>query len=94
MNQPKIRINERTKIDRSVEIEARPHPRSDIVDHLLVEDLIEFGKALEQAEAPKNESVAVVLEKNSGRMRLLRVDWSEDLINGQPAPQVMEGKAP
>lgn len=90
---PKIDTNERVRRNLHVTAEARPHPRSDTIPHLLVEDLIAFSEALVKAEAPIHESVRAILVRNhesSGSIRSLHVEWSEDLINGKPAPQVKE----
>lgn len=88
---PKVESHERVKRNRYVVVEARRHPRRDTIPHLLVEDLIAFGKELENVDAPRSESVRVVLTRDGGGvMKILRVDWAEDLVDGQPAAQVAE----
>ena len=88
----RIHIRERTKIDRHVRIEAgKPDPQ--LVEHLTAQDIIDFAKALEQAQAPPKEQVRATMQRQDGYLvKSLAVYWSQDkdLVDGEPAPQAVE----
>ena len=90
---PQIQDRETTKTIREIKVEAQAHPDPELLDHILVEDVIAFAKALEDADAPRLEGVRIVLARNdSGVARTMLVSWQArtDLVNGEPAPQVVE----
>ena len=59
-----------------------------VIPHLQVQDVLDFAKELEAKNAPLHQKVVFVESgKETGMLRTLRVDWKEDLINGEPAPQ-------
>lgn len=88
MSNGKVLSHERTKTDHKVEITAGPHRRSHTVEHIVVGDILKFAKALEEAGADEWEQVRARLVARDGYLlHHLLVQWSEDLINGQPAPK-------
>lgn len=87
MGRPRVRITKRVLTEHKVEIIAP------VGEFFIVEDFIEFGKQLDDMDAPKIQGVNIVSkddEKGIRRIKQLTVSWSEDLIDGQPTPQAME----
>jgi len=76
------------------EVDQRTPNRVGIVPHLEVTDILDFAKRLEEAEAPLHEKVVFVeAGKETGLLRILRVDWKEETLDGEPAPKA-EKEAP
>lgn len=89
---PDIEIRHQTKTQHHVKIKAGKYPKPYTVDHLLVQDVLAFAKALENAQAPLDGQVNCALVRNTALIDTLAVYWdsNEDLINGEPAPQAKE----
>lgn len=87
----RVRTTERVLTEYKVEATAP------IQEFFTVEDFIQFGKELEKAQAPRTQHVTIVTKEaiNDGtfKVKSLGVYWSEDLINGEPAPQAEEKPA-
>ena len=84
----KIEVQDRVQRDQYVEArvtskDVKPDGRP---AHLEVYDLQEFAKKMEETGAPLHHPVTATIH-DSGLIKSLRVDWHEDLINGEPAPQ-------
>lgn len=92
--QPRIDDRETTTTSRTVKIEAQAHPDPQKVEHLLVEDVIAFARALELAEAPIHEGVAFIPTRgsDSGLALTMICSWQarQELINGEPAHQAVK----
>lgn len=84
-----IESQERVTTNSKVEVRAEK-TRAYTKAHLKVEDVIKFADALKHRNAPlKNQIRAVLVDKESSLIFSLATFWSTDLIDGEPAPQVL-----
>ena len=84
-----IEFQERVRTNNSVQVQAEK-TRAYTKAHLKVEDIIKFADALKNRNAPLDGEVrAILLDKTGYLLFSLATYWASDLINGEPAPQVL-----
>ena len=75
------------------EVDRKTEQREGIIPHLDVTDILEFAKRLEATGAPLHEKVVFIeADQNTSLLRVLRVDWKNETLDGEPAPEVAKAK--
>jgi len=75
------------------EVGRKTEQREGIIPHLDVTDILEFAKRLEATGAPLHEKVVFIESgRDSGLLRVLRVDWKNETLDGEPAPEAAKPK--